>query len=109
MDSSGHLASRPQPAGSTGSQGHLDAVSQGGSPKKSQQNESESQSQSQIQIQVQIQSQSRTALAPIRQPSIPIPNALLSTINAARQRLPMCAECEKSLPNQIVFDKVSCC
>lgn len=45
--------------------------------------------------------------APIRQSSIPMANALLSTVNAARQRLPMCHECEKSLPNQIVFDKVS--
>lgn len=38
---------------------------------------------------------------------MPIANALLSTVNAARQRQPMCAECELSLPNQIVFDKVS--
>lgn len=51
-------------------------------------------------------SSGRTITAPVRQPSIPIPNTLLSTINAARQRQPMCGECEKSLPNQIVFDKV---
>lgn len=51
-------------------------------------------------------SSGRPITAPVRQPSIPIPNTLLSTINAARQRQPMCGECEKSLPNQIVFDKV---
>jgi len=51
--------------------------------------------------------QRRPQQQPHRQSSIPVPNALLSTVNANRQRLPMCSECEKSLPNQIVFDKVS--